>query len=259
MMMETIKFFIMGLIQGATEFLPVSSSGHLVLGKHFLGIKSPGIVLEVLLHLATLLAVIIVFRRDILNIISSVIKFRKDEDFHLGMFIIIGSIPTAIIGILFEDFFESLFQTGTLYPVAGALMVNGLVLSTIFFMKKRTGTNSASKSLVIGIFQGMAIIPGISRSGSTIFSAMLMNIKPEKAFRFSFLLSLPAVFGATLLKARDISETALNIDYTVGFTGALISGLFSLYLLRKAVEKGKLHYFGVYCIILALLLIGVGS
>lgn len=257
--MSTLHATLLGLIQGLTEFLPVSSSGHLAIAQHFLpGFEQPGLLFDVLLHAATTLAVIIYFRHDIIKLLTC--YFRHDAeaqtDRHVLHMLILGSIPTAIIGFSGKDFFEGLFENMTV--IGSMLLVTAVLL--ILAEKMRKDGRALAKlgpvdAVLVGITQGMAIIPGISRSGSTIACLLLRGIDGEAAARFSFLLALPAVGGAMLLSLKDlqhVSSSALPA-YLIGAVVAFASGLFAIRCLMNVVRKKRLIGFAVYC-----LLVGAG-
>ncbi|MFP4164751.1 MAG: undecaprenyl-diphosphate phosphatase [Chitinispirillaceae bacterium] len=253
--MELFKTVILGIIQGLTEFLPVSSSGHLVLAQHFFGIKQEqSLIVEVLLHLATGIAVLYVFRNDIIDLIRGIFSTdqlkRKDSLTYSG-WIILGTIPAAFAGVFLKDMFEGFFNSPLL--ASGMLMVTALLLFFSGNRKDSPGTLTAWKVIAIGLIQATAITPGISRSGSTIAMALLIGVSREEAGRFSFLLSLPAIFGAALLEMKGISAVSLSAASLIGgFTASLVVGILALKLLLTFVKKGKLHYFGYYCIAVAL-------
>lgn len=253
-MHNSISMLILGFIQGLTEFLPVSSSGHLVIFEHFLKFEKTGVVFDVILHFGTAMSVVAVFWKRIIALIKSFFGWKKDDDFYLACNIILANIPVGIIGITGMDkFFKSLFSFNF---VIMALVVNGFMLISTFFIKSGNKPISTVKAIVIGIFQCFAVTPGISRSGSTIFGALLGKISPAKAFEFSFLLSLPVIIGATL---KECIENKEMLSFDAGLLGALIisfvSGIFALKLLKNTVVKGRLYYFGIYTLILSLILI----
>jgi undecaprenyl-diphosphatase len=264
--MTTLQAIILGVIQGLTEFLPVSSSGHLVLFQKIFGLKQAELVFDVGVHLGTLVAVIAVFRREIKNIIAALIqlsslagpkeailqKIESDPQLKMALMIVIGSIPTAILGFLFAGIADQLFASGMITGLM--LMVTGLLL----WLTRRTGASvdqarsdrlTPKNALIIGIVQGLAIIPGISRSGSTISIGLLLGIDRELAARYSFLLSIPAIIGAGLLSLKDnISQTDLAIRATLlGSFAAAIVGYAALKSLLQLVKKGRLHVFAPYC------------
>jgi len=244
-MVTLIEVFILAVIQGLTEWLPVSSSGHLVIIQKVLGL-SPPLILDVMLHVGTLFGVLTVFRNDILDIIKALIKrdFGTDAG-KLALFITVGSVPIAIIGFVFYDILESLFSN---LPAVGlTLLITGCVL---VFSEKRPGNKKMGilDSILIGLAQGVAIIPGSSRSGVTVATGLLRKIDKATAFRYSFLLSVPAVIGATVMESKDL--VAGNVDAVPLFLGAIISmivGYASLKLVQKIVMNEKFHLFAYYC------------
>ncbi|MDR3011840.1 MAG: undecaprenyl-diphosphate phosphatase [Chitinispirillales bacterium] len=255
--METL---LLGIIQGLTEFLPVSSSGHLILAQTFLGMDTEpdaGTFLAVMLHVATGIAVLIVFRKDILNIIrgcfSKDITLRKDSLTYSG-WVVLATIPAMIIGLTFKSFFDGMFDTssGNAPAYLTSLMLFFTAGLLIFSSKKEDSGNGKltfAKVIIIGLMQAVAIMPGISRSGSTIAIALLIGVSREEAGRFSFMLSLPVIFGAALLDARKFKnwESVLTFDLVVGFIAAFVIGIVAIKLLLSFIKKGKLHYFGYYC------------
>ncbi|MCD6580488.1 MAG: undecaprenyl-diphosphatase UppP [Desulfuromusa sp.] len=247
---------LLGLIQGLTEFLPVSSSGHLAITQHFLpGFEQPGLFFDVLLHAATTLAVIFYFRKDVWNLLSC--YFRKDEtaisNRHILHMLILGSIPTAIIGLSGKDFFEGLFEN--LLVIGCMLIVTATFLTLAEKLRGESGRSlsqvNRSDALLVGIVQGFAIIPGISRSGSTIACLLLRGIDGEAAARFSFLLALPAVGGAMLLSLKDLQHvaTADLPAYGIGALIAFVSGLFAIRCLMDVVRRKRLIGFAIYCVL----------
>jgi undecaprenyl-diphosphatase len=240
-----LKYIFLGIIQGLTEFLPVSSSGHLVIMQKFLGINEKAILVSVVLHLGTTLALVIFFFKDILNLLRNI---------RLLSYIIIVTFITGIIGISGKDFFEKLFNSSRL--VVPALIVTGiiLILTKKFIRSKRNALN-IKDALTLGLTQGIAIIPGISRSGMTISTLLFRGLDKETSFRFSFLASIPAVLGAAILEAKDISLTYNigNRNLIVGFIFSLLTGILALRILKAVLGKAKLYYFGYYCIIIAVI------
>lgn len=252
--MSILNAIILGIIQGLTEFLPVSSSGHLVIAEHLLpGWQQTGIVFEIILHLATLLAVIIFFRQDLLQLIKSLYtkSFEARRQRYLLLMIILATIPTGIIGLAGKKIFVGLFER--LDVVGGMLLITALLLWLAETPRAQNGERNGGlkDAVLIGITQGLAIIPGISRSGSTISVAMLLGIEPEKAARFSFLISIPAISGAALLNIKDISNLpAEQIPASLyGAAAALITGLLALKFLLMIIKKRRLRLFSIYCTI----------
>ncbi|MCK5914923.1 MAG: undecaprenyl-diphosphate phosphatase [Deltaproteobacteria bacterium] len=250
--MSIINAIILGIIQGLTEFLPVSSSGHLVIAEHLLpGWHQTGIVFEILLHLATLLAVIIFFRRDIFSLIKSLYTKGPEatSQRRLLMLLILATIPTGIIGLAGKKFFVSLFDRLDVVGVMLLVTAGFLWLAERPKIYRTKGWGRIRDAVLIGITQGLAIIPGISRSGSTIAVAMMLGIKPERAARFSFLLSIPAISGAALLNLKEISSIPHG-QITAALCGALaalITGLISLKLLIMIIKERRLRIFAIYC------------
>lgn len=238
---------ISGIVQGLTEFLPVSSSGHLVILHHYFGYKEPQILFDIFLHIGTLFAVLIYFRHDIIKIVT---KERR----LLGL-VLIGSIPTAIIGFLFKDIYETLFAdmkvVGLMLIVtAGFLFLGQWALKSQSKEKVNNGPLGWLKAVVIGLVQGISIIPGISRSGSTIAAGLLLRLDRKEAVRFSFLLAIPAITGALLFKLADAGRAVVITPLMLaGVISAFLVGLAAIYILIKAVYAGRLKFFGIYCLL----------
>jgi undecaprenyl-diphosphatase len=267
--MEIVKSLILGIVQGLTEFLPVSSSGHLVLGKYLLGLQEQGIEFEVFLHFGTLLAVLTVFSKDILNLIKTFFVFftpgfhkeglpaqyAKKVDFRLLIFILAASVPAGLIGIAFEDKIEAIF--GDPHSTSILLIVTSLILFLTYFAKKASHPLTFKNTFLIGIAQAVAILPGISRSGSTICTGLYQGVESTQAARFSFLLAVPVILGATLIKALDIIKIGISghmfLFLAVGMFAAYISGLLAIQSMLAIVKRGKLYYFAPYCLILGIL------
>ena len=272
--MNSTEAIILGVIQGLTEFLPVSSSGHLVLFQKILGMKNAELFFDVAVHLGTLLAVIVVFRLEIMKITTALVqlifwagpkktirqKVESDPQLKMALLIVIGSIPTAILGFLFAGIADRLFRSGLITGLM--LIVTGLLL----WLTRRTGASqdqaqcnrlTPKNAFIIGTVQGLAIIPGISRSGSTISIALMLGIDREMAARYSFLLSIPAIIGAGLLSVKDdLFQTNLAIGTALlgAFTAALV-GYAALKALLQMVKKGRLHVFAPYCWLVGVLAI----
>ena len=247
-----IKILLLGTVQGITEWLPVSSSGHLVIAKEFLGLETP-VAFDVMLHLATLIVVVVFFRKEIQKILKAVgrLDFKSHEG-KMGLFIVLGSIPAVVVGYLFHDFFVSLFSN--LLAVAVSLIITGFVL---FISKIREGKRKLNflDSLIVGIAQAAAIAPGISRSGMTISAGLLRKVKKEDIFTFSFLLSIPAIIGASISEIGTLSSSGYIAPMIFGMVAAAITGYFSLTLLRKIVIKNRFHLFAYYCWALGVIII----
>ncbi|OGP65225.1 MAG: undecaprenyl-diphosphatase UppP [Deltaproteobacteria bacterium RBG_13_53_10] len=251
--MTVFQAIFLGVVQGLTEFLPVSSSGHLVFFQSLFGLEKPQVAFDVMLHLGTLLAVVVYFRVDISQILLGTwawVKGRSEgeEKVKLLLWIVVASVPTGLMGIIFKDWFESLFSRPK--TVGLMLLVTGLLLwltRTVRREEKRTGEMGVSDALFIGIAQGVAIIPGISRSGVTISTGLFLGLNRELAGKFSFLLSIPAILGATLLEFREIdTSSGIGVAF-IGSAVAFFVGLFSLKLLMRIVRTGRLFHFSYYC------------
>ena len=261
--METLDALILGAIQGLTEFLPVSSSGHIELGKAVLGTdignKEENLLFTVIVHFATALSTIIVFRKDILSILKGLVS-RDREDLNFAGRIILSMIPAVIVGLFFEDQLEALFN-GNIILVGFMLIVTGLLLF-LAGKAKSTGKGISWKdAFLIGISQAIAMLPGISRSGATISTSVLLGNDRTKAARFSFLMVVPLIFGkiAKDLLSGDISmESSASIPLLVGFIAAFITGLIACTWMISLVRKAKLHYFSYYCFAVGLIAITAG-
>lgn len=260
-----ITFFqaiILGIIQGVTEWLPVSSSGHLVLVQQYFGLSVP-IIFYVFLHVGTLLAVLIVFWKDILQILKSLVKtitlkksvneIKEDKDLLLAWFIVLGSIPTGLIGYFGRDIFASFFKSSLVVGVA--LLFTGTWLFISENKKKKIKQLTWPVVLFIGFMQGLAIIPGISRSGATIGAALLLSVNRDKAVRFSFLLAIPAIIGAFLFELKNFTVDSSLIPIIVGSVVALVVGVVCLKWLIRLVSQKKFHLFAYYCWFVGLLVI----
>jgi undecaprenyl-diphosphatase len=230
-----MKQLILGIVQGLTEFLPVSSSGHLVILKHWLNFQSQGVVMEVTLHFATLLAIIVFFRKKILD-------YATKEKVNL---VIVGTIPIALIGLLFKDEIELLFNNYLLATIT--LSLTGLILFLSRKSKEHKEELDLKTAFIIGIAQALALTPGISRSGFTVATALLLGVTRKKAFEFSFILAIPALFGAFLINVPDILETNVELlNLFLGALAAFFSGLLALWVFYKLIIKKDLYLFSYY-------------
>ncbi|MEM3726695.1 MAG: undecaprenyl-diphosphate phosphatase [Candidatus Bathyarchaeia archaeon] len=260
---QLIKTIILGIIQGLTEWLPISSTGHLKMAEHFLNFFSPedSLIFEFTLHIGTLIVALLFFREDIKKLVSALFHLDfKTEHGKLIPPIVVGTISAAAIGIALKRFVEQAFQSLT--PLALAFILCGTVLYSTKTSKEKTDQVGYSAAIIIGAAEGLSIIPGISRSGITIAAALLLGIKREKAFRFSFLLSIPAIIGALSLEFSDVSAVAALaslgwIEIVAGVVAAMVVGYFALKLLWKILTNRKFHLFAIYCWILGIALIAV--
>jgi undecaprenyl-diphosphatase len=267
--MEPLYAVLLGIIQGLTEFLPVSSSGHLVLAQHLFGMTEPELLFDISLHIGTLLAICLVFYREIQSILTTLLRLplllksagglrsllSDNANVRLTAMIIAGSVPTAIIGVLFHQVTDQLF--GTVWIVGVMLLITG----TFLWLTRLTGSirrplerMTFKDALMIGLVQGLAILPGISRSGSTISAALFLGVDREVAGRYSFLLSVPAILGA-LLMSLNSSSLNTSVPISMMLLGAATAGLVgyvALKLLMRLVKQGRLYRFAPYCWILGL-------
>ncbi len=259
--MEVIDAIILGIIQGLTEFLPVSSSGHLELGKAILGdnsIPEESLLFTVVLHFATALSTIVVFRKDVIDIFKGLFQFKWNEETQFSLKIIISMIPAALIGLLFEEQLESFFG-GDIRFVGLMLLITAVLLFLADRAKDTDKGVSYWKSLIIGISQAIAVLPGISRSGATISTSVLLGVDKTKAARFSFLMVVPLIFGKM---AKDIFSGQLSFESEqtlamgAGFIAAFLAGLVACTWMIQLVRKSKLTYFAIYCLIVGCIAIG---
>jgi undecaprenyl-diphosphatase len=267
--MNILQTTLLGIIQGLTEFLPVSSSGHLVIFQNLLGFKEPELLLDTSLHLGTLLAVCIYFRSDLGKMLLGTWEFvyqgrtpgpqEKALRSHAALtwWVLIGTVPTGLIGFFFRHPLENLF--GSISLVAVMLLVTGTVVGLTKFKPGNAGKGRRLgylASLAIGAAQGLAIIPGISRSGATIACGLFLGLERETAGRFSFLLSIPAIVGAVLLQLKDGRISGIGLSPLLcGFFSSAVVGLFALKVLMGMVRKGHLSYFAPYCWALGVLVL----
>ncbi|MBN1211248.1 MAG: undecaprenyl-diphosphate phosphatase [candidate division Zixibacteria bacterium] len=250
--MSYLDAVILGILQGLTEFLPVSSSGHLVLAQEILGVTDPGVSFEVVVHLGTLLSVLVYFRGRIYRLVQSLFVAEMKEERKIIGFLILGTIPAGLVGFLLEDFFERAFSNPALTSVM--LLVTGVILLLTRFIKQDEKPLKLSSALFMGIGQALAIFPGISRSGTTIAFGLYSGVKPSTAAEFSFLLAVPAIGGAAVLKFKDLLalDGALYGQYFVGAIMAFIMGLLAVYGVLTTIKKGKFEYFSYYCFAIGL-------
>jgi undecaprenyl-diphosphatase len=260
--MSELDALLLGIIQGLTEFLPVSSSGPLELGKAILGdtsLPSESLLFTVVVHFATALSTIVVYRKDILDILKGLFQFKWNDDLKFSLKIILSMIPAAVVGVLFDEEIEALFNGNILF-VGFMLIVTALLLWLADKAKDTNKNVSFPNALTIGISQAIAILPGISRSGATISTAVLLGIDKTKAARFSFLMVVPLILGkiAKDIMSGDITTTSSNnLVLIIGFTSAFVAGLVACTWMIKLVKKSKLSYFAIYCLVVGLIAIGV--
>ena len=259
-MSSVISAILLGLIQGLTEFLPVSSSGHLEIVKVLLGDESlpnESLAMTIVLHAATAVSTIVIMRKEIKIIITGVLKFKWNEEFQFSMKILLSMLPAVFIGLIFEQEIDLMFN-GNLILVGSMLLVTGLLL---FLADKSKNTNKKvgyMSAIYIGISQAIAILPGISRSGATISTSVLLGVDREKAARFSFLMVIPLIFGKI---GKDIVGGEIGVDnanfmaLTIGFISAFITGMIACKWMIQLVKKSQLKYFAYYCFIIGVTVI----
>lgn len=261
-MIDTAQAFVLGAVQGLTEYLPVSSSGHLVIAQSLFGLSEPALFFDIVLHMGTLAAVVWYYWNDIVRAVYDLVEGsralangqgwdsvnNRAPGFRLSFLIIVGTIPTGLIGVLFKDEFESMFGSASR---AGLMLI---VTGTFLFLTRYTSGEGRGisgvawwEAVIIGIAQGLAITPGISRSGATISAALFMGIGRETAARFSFLLSIPSIVGAMILKFEPGGAGVPAASLALGFATSLVVGYACLVLLVAIVKKGRLPWFSYYC------------
>lgn len=261
--MTYLDALILGAVQGLTEFLPVSSSGHLEIGKAILGdqsIPEESLLFTVVVHFATALSTVIVFRKDILEIFQGLFQFKWNEEFKYSLKIILSMVPAVFIGLVFSDQLESLFSGDILF-VGFMLLITALLLWLADKAKNTTKKVTFQNAFVIGVAQAIAILPGISRSGATIATSVLLGIDRARAARFSFLMVVPLILGkmAKDILSGDISTETANLGIlTAGFATAFVFGIIACTWMIAIVKKSKLSYFAVYCFIVGVISIVVG-
>jgi undecaprenyl-diphosphatase len=255
-MIGVFESIILGIIQGLTEWFPVSSSGHLVLFQNIFGVEVP-LAYDIYLHLGTLFVLFVFFWRDIFNIVKDVLLLRKTENSRLGVLIIAGSVITAVVGFTFYDFFSSMFSN--LLFVGIAFLITGVLLFLSGKVKIGRKNVGFVNSLFIGLAQGLALIPGISRSGSTISIGMISGVDRIKVAKFSFLLSIPAIVGASLIESISGYETIFPflienlLAVILGVVFSAVTGYICLSALMKIIKKGWFYYFSYYCFSIGLI------
>lgn len=259
---KLIEAIVLGIVQGLTEFLPVSSSGHLELAKTMLGnqdLAAQSMLMTVVLHFATAMSTVVIFRKEVIDILKGLFRFRANEQTAYSLKIIVSMIPAALVGLFFDDIIESFFD-GRILLVGCMLLVTGLILfiaNRSRYTRKSVGFRDA---IVIGLSQAIAILPGISRSGATISTAVILGIDREKAARFSFLMVVPLIFGkmAKDLMSNDFSmiEQEQTFALLAGFVVAFLTGLFACTAMIAVVKRSKLTYFSLYCFVVGLIAIG---
>lgn len=258
-MNDIINAIILGIVQGLTEFLPVSSSGHIEIAEAILGVdQKEGIWMTIVLHFATALATIVVYWKDILEIIQGVLKFKWNNETQFAFKIGLSMIPAGLFGFFMEDWLEELFN-GQLLLVGFMLIITALLLFLADRAKKTEKSVSFLDAFVIGVSQAIAILPGISRSGATISTSVLLGVDREKSARFSFLMVIPVIFGVIAKKYLDWDPTSgdnINVAaLSIGFIAAFITGIIACKWMITIVKKAQLKYFSYYCVAVGLIAI----
>ncbi len=255
--MSFFEALILGIIQGLTEFLPVSSSGHLEIGSYLLELEaSNNLLFAIIVHGATALSTVIVFRHTIIELLKGLLAFKWNDETQFISKIALSMIPVGVVGVLYEKEIEALFSGNILF-VGSMLAITGILLMLTHFAKEKEGKVTFLKSFIIGLAQAIAILPGISRSGATISTALLLGVEKGNAAKFSFLMVLPPILGATLLKAiayikaPEIAADISGLALITGFIAAFISGWLACTWMIKIVKRGKLIYFAYYCLAVA--------
>ncbi len=261
--MNWIEALILGLLQGMTEFLPVSSSGHLELGMAFFELtEGENLTFNILVHGATFLSVVVVFRKDIIHLVREFFRFQWNMETQFITLLIVSAIPVAFVGFAFKDQIEQLFE-GNIVFVGSMLLVTATLLFLTRFAPHGTKGITLKSALIIGLAQTLAILPGISRSGATISTALYLGIDKVKATRFSFLMVLIPIFGASLLELIDVASSTQTSQLSVpalvaGTIAAFLSGLLAASWMLNIVRKGKLYYFSIYCLVVGVIAIITG-
>jgi len=255
-MMSFWQTLFLATIQGITEFLPISSSGHLAIFQNLFHLKSV-IIFDIFVHVGTLISILFFFRKELINIIKGLLKKDKDN-WHLFWLLVVGTIPAVIVGLFLNKWIELIFSSMRLIGVS-FLITSFFLLLTIFLKEKKLSFKKINwlDGLIVGLFQALAILPGVSRSGSTMVGSLARGFKRELAFEFSFFLAIPAILGALILQIPDLSsgEFHLAVPSILGMIIAAIVGYFSLKILKKILLNSRLWFFSFYCFFLGLILI----
>jgi undecaprenyl-diphosphatase len=260
--MNEIQALILGLLQGLTEFLPVSSSGHLEIGHKLLNVRTPNnLIFTVLVHVATVLSTIVVFRKDIFILLKDFFTSGWNESKDYILKLLFSAIPVVVLGLFFSEEIEKFF-TGNLVFVGSMLLVTAGLLAFAHYAGKGMEKITWLKAFIIGLAQAMAVLPGISRSGATIATGLLLKTRKDEVARFSFLMVLVPILGAAFLDlvGGDFSEDNVigTVPLVIGFLAAFLSGLLACSLMIKVVKRGKLIYFAIYCLVIGLIAIFAG-
>ncbi len=259
--MEWFEALILGIVQGLTEYLPVSSSGHLAIGAHLFGMSGEeNLTFTVAVHVATVLSTVVILWKEIVWIFADIFKWKWNEGMKYAVNILVSMIPVAIVGLLFKDKVEEIFGSGLLV-VGICLLVTAALIAFSYFARPRQRENiSPLHAFIIGIAQALAVLPGLSRSGSTIATGLLLGNKKERLAQFSFLMVIPPILGEALLDVKDMAELGVSqamaglspVALAVGFIAAFVSGCLACQWMVNLVKKGKLIWFAVYCAVVGI-------
>ena len=260
-LLELLKYAFLGLLQGFTEPIPISSSGHLVIAQKLFGLNIEGLSFEILMNFASLLAVLLIYRNDLIRLTSHGIRYvvsREEEsksEFMFIVYLVVATIPAAVLGILFDDFIGE--ELKGIKVVGATLIITGIALWLIRNLRGSKGEAGLSikDALIVGLAQAVALIPGISRSGATIVAAMGLGMKQETALRFSFLLFIPVSVGSMILSIGDLQFGDMLIPYIVSFLLSLTASYYSLKWFMNIMARGNLIYFSIYCFIVGALVL----
>ncbi|MBN2368670.1 undecaprenyl-diphosphate phosphatase [Candidatus Woesearchaeota archaeon] len=250
-MATLFEAILLGIIQGVTEWLPISSSGHLVLAQHLLGLQEP-VVFDVVLHFGSLLVILMVYWKDLIELLFGV--FRRDmKVINYVLMLIVASVPIAFVGIFLNDLIKSAFNSTKIVGIS--LLITSVLLFLSRYVKKKKTELNFVNTLVIGFAQALAILPGVSRSGSTISTGLIQGVEKEEAAKFSFLMAMPAILGANLLEIRHLGEITNLPLLGVATLTTIITGYVSLRLLLHIIRKDWFHKFGWYCLVMGLVVL----
>ncbi|WP_342547082.1 undecaprenyl-diphosphate phosphatase [Paenibacillus sp. FSL P2-0089] len=262
---DWLKYLLLGLVQGVTEPIPVSSSGHLIIVQRLLGMEQNGLSFEILTNTASLIAICFIFRKDILDLITGFFRYLKTREpkyrseFMFCIYIIIGTIPAAVAAVFFKDTIERVFTS--VHTVSISLLITGVALWLIRNLRgqKRDGNLTVRDAIIVGLAQAVALIPGISRSGSTVIASIAVGMKQETALKFSFMLYIPISIGGLILGASDIvhdpNRSALAMPYLIAFLTTLVATYYAMRWFIGIMAKGNLIYFSYYCFVVGTLLL----
>lgn len=249
--MEIYQAIILGIVQGITEWLPVSSSGHLVLVQNLFGISQP-VIFNVLLHIGSLIVVVSVFFKEIIELFKGIFSGKKESMQYL-LYLVIASVPIGLVGYFLNDLIKSVFNNNL--TVGIGLIFTAIILFLSKYPKKKEQQFTVRSSLITGVGQAFAILPGVSRSGTTISAGLMQGVKRDKVATFAFLLFIPAIIGAALFEAKSIATIPNLLPLIIGLIVTIIVGFFSLKLLLHIIKKNKFQYFSIYCFFVGLIIL----